>query len=58
MVKEEQVMKITRVRLFVAGIVAFMMGIPFTERVFAGGSDVVGSAIDLGLAIADSAQGS
>ena len=52
-------MRLRRVRLWAAGLVAFLMGIPFTERVLGGGSwDVFDSSLDLGLAIADSAGGS
>ena len=56
---KEYSMRLRRVRLWAAGLVAFLMGIPFTERVLGGGAwDVFDSSLDLGLAIADSAGGS
>jgi len=51
-------MRLSKVRFWAAALVAFLLGFPFTDKVFAGVSDVVGSSIDLGLSIADSAGGS
>ena len=48
-------MRITRIRLWAAGLVAFLLGFPMTEKVIAGTSDIFESSIGLGLAIADSA---
>jgi len=59
-----------RLRLFAAGAVAFLLGIPLSEEVFAHGHDAstsgflgsafdIGSAaLDLGFSIADVADGS
>lgn len=55
---KESCMRISRTRLWAAGLVAFLLGFPFTEKVFAGAGDIVQSSLDLGLAIADSAGGS
>lgn len=51
-------MRFSRIRLWIAGLVAFLMGFPLSEKVLAGGSDIFGSSLGLGLAIADSAEGS
>lgn len=51
-------MRLSRVRFWAAGLVAFLLGFPFSEKVFARTSDLIGSSIDLGLSIADSAGGS
>lgn len=48
-------MRFGRVRLWVAGFVAFLFGFPLTEKALAGAFDIFGSSLDLGLAIADSA---
>ncbi len=48
-------MRFTRIRLWIAGLVAFLFGFPLSERAFAGLFDVVDTSIGLGLAIADSA---
>jgi len=59
-----------RLRLYVAGMVAFLLGMPLSDKVFAlsdeairssswgGGFDIAGAAISLGLSIADVAEGS
>ncbi len=47
-----------KTRFYLAGLVAFLLGMPLTEKAFAQGEDIVTSAIDLGLAIANSAGGS
>lgn len=46
-----------RTRMWVLGLVAFMMGIPLTERVLAGWGDVAWSSINFGLSIADASAG-
>ncbi len=51
-------MVVNRMRLFIAGMVAFLIGVPLTERVFAAdGWDITWSALDLGFAIADASSG-
>jgi hypothetical protein len=44
-----------KTHLYLAGLFAFLLGMPLTEKAFAQGTDIVTSAIDLGLAIANSA---
>jgi hypothetical protein len=41
-------MRFRRVHIFAAGVVAFLLGIPFTEKAFAGfpWGDLVGGIID------------
>lgn len=52
-------MRLGRMRLWAAGIVAFLMGVPLTEKALAGGTfDAVTSGFDLAFALADSAGGS
>jgi len=48
-------MRLSRIRLWIAGLVAFLMGFPLSERVLADSYDIFTSSLDLGLAIADSA---
>jgi hypothetical protein len=49
-------MRFSKIRLWAAGLVAFLFGFPLTEKVLAASSwDVIGSSIDLGMSIADSA---
>ncbi len=49
-------MFIRRMRLWFAGLIAFAIGFPFSEKAFGQEGDVVTSSIELGLAIADSAD--
>ncbi len=49
---------ITKSRLFLLGLIAFLLGVPLTERALAGVDDIIFSGIDLGLSIADVASGS
>lgn len=58
MKEEKNVMRFSRVRLWIAGFVAFLMGFPLSEKALAGSFDYFDSTVDLGLAIADSARGS
>lgn len=51
-------MRFGRMRLLAAGLVAFLVGFPLSEKALAGATDIFGSSLDLGLAIADSANGS
>ena len=44
-----------RMRLYTAGLVAFLLGFPLTEKAFGQAGDIIDAGIDLGLAIADSA---
>ena len=46
-----------RLRLFVAGLVAFLVGMPLTEKAFGYAYDITVSAIDLGLSLADASGG-
>ncbi|MGD9715067.1 MAG: hypothetical protein AB7N71_05580 [Phycisphaerae bacterium] len=48
-------MQFGRLRLWVAGLVAFIVGVPLSERAFAQTFDIIRSAFSLGLSIADSA---
>ena len=47
-------MRFSRVRLWIAGFVAFLLGFPLSEKVFAGAGDVLASSLLLGRSIADS----
>lgn len=47
----------TRIRMMFAGVAAFLIGVPLTERAF-GQSGIVWSSIDLALSIAESSDGS
>jgi hypothetical protein len=44
-----------RIRLWSAGVIAFLVGVPLTEKAYGQGFDIVTASIDLALAIADSA---
>lgn len=44
-----------RIRLWTAGLIAFLVGVPLTERAMAQTFDIFRSALSLGLSIADSA---
>ena len=52
---EECDMRFGRMRLWAAGLVAFLMGFPFSGKAFGATSDIIDSSIGLGLSIADSA---
>ena len=45
----------SRIRLFAAGVVAFLLGVPLSEKAFGGTGDIIETSIGLGLSIADSA---
>ncbi len=47
-------MNIRKTRFYVAGLFAFLLGMPLTEKAFAQGEDIVTAALNLGLAIANS----
>ena len=51
-------MRFARIRLWIAGLVAFLLGFPLSQKALAGALDILDSSIGLGLAIADSAEGS
>ena len=48
-------MKLNRIKLWIAGAVAFLLGFPLSEKAFASGWDIFESSVALGLSIADSA---
>lgn len=48
-------MRWTRWRLYAAGVLAFLLGIPLTERAFGQTGDIVRASFSLARAIADSA---
>lgn len=51
-------MTVQRVRLFLAGLAAFLVGVPLTEKAAAQIFDIVGTGIGLGFAVADASDGS
>lgn len=52
-------MRFKRLRWYIAGLVAFLMGIPMAERAMADdGGDIFGSALSLTSAIIDAAGNS
>jgi hypothetical protein len=44
-----------KMRLYAAGLIAFLLGMPLTEQAFAQSADIVGAAINLAGAVIDSA---
>ena len=48
-------MKISKLRFYVAGVVAFLIGVPLTERAFGQTGDIISASLDLAGAIASSA---
>lgn len=48
----------SKLRLRFAGVIAFLLGVPLTERALAQAGDIVFSSINLAAAIADSAGAS
>lgn len=50
-------MRFLRIRLWIAGLVVFLLGFPLSEKVLADSFDIFDSSVGLGLAIADSAAG-
>lgn len=48
-------MSIRKMRLCLAGLVAFLLGMPLTEQAFAQGQDIISASFGLAGAIADSA---
>jgi hypothetical protein len=46
-----------RIRLYIAGLVALLVGMPLTEKAFAGVSGIVTSAVDLAWSIVDLSGG-
>jgi uncharacterized membrane protein YhhN len=51
-------MGLRKTRLYMAGLIAFLLGMPLTTKVFARSGDIWTSAWDLGWSIADSSDGS
>ncbi len=45
-------------RLYMAGLVAFLLGVPLTEKAFGRTEDIVWAAFDLAAVIADASDGS
>ena len=48
-------MNTSKLRLYVAGVVAFLIGMPLTERAFGSTGDIISSSVDLAGAIMNSA---
>jgi hypothetical protein len=48
-------MRISKLRFYFGGLVAFLIGVPLTERALAGTGDVIAASFDLFGAISDSA---
>lgn len=51
-------MSLKKMRFYLAGAIAFLLGMPLTEKVFAGTSDIIDSSLDLGFSIANASDGS
>lgn len=51
-------MRFNRIRVLIAGAVAFFFGFPLSEKAFASSSGIVDSSLGLAMAIIDSAKGS
>jgi len=47
-----------RFRLYLAGLVALLIGMPLCEKAFASALDIVDAGIALGLSIANASEGS
>ena len=48
-------MRLSRVKLWIAGAVAFLLGFPLSKKAMADAFDIFSSSLNLGLSIADSA---
>ena len=48
-------MRSSKMRLYIAGLVAFLIGVPLTEQAFAQVGDIVNASLGLAGAIVDSA---
>jgi hypothetical protein len=57
-IKQELDMISKRLRIYLAGLVAFLVGMPLTEKAFGAVDDIAWEGIDLGLAIASASEGS
>jgi hypothetical protein len=51
-------MKIRKTRFYLAGLVAFLIGVPLTEQAFGQTGDIISASIQLAAAIANSAGAS
>jgi hypothetical protein len=51
-------MRISRLRVWMAGVLALLIGFPLTEKAFGQVWDIVGSSFSLADAIADASGGS
>ena len=57
-IKQELDMIPKRLRIYLAGMVAFLVGMPLTEKAFGETYDIAWEGLDLGLAIANASEGS
>lgn len=48
-------MRLRKVRLYAAGLIAFLIGMPLTEQAYAQTGDIIWAGINLAAAVADSA---
>ncbi len=51
-------MSFGKLRLYAAGLAAFLIGVPLTEKAFGQAGDIIDASIGLAAAIIDSAGGS
>lgn len=51
-------MRLKKLRLYLAGLVAFLLGVPLTERALGGTGDIIDASLDLAAAITDTARNS
>ncbi len=51
-------MRLSKLRMYTAGLLAFLIGVPLTEKAFGQVGDIVNYSFGLAGAIAQSAQGS
>jgi len=56
--RKEAHMGFDKPRLYMAGLIAFLLGVPLTEKAFGRTEDIVWTAFDLAGAIADASDGS
>jgi len=50
-------MRKSKLRFYAAAFAAFLIGVPLTEKALADSGDIAGAALNLALAIANSATG-
>jgi hypothetical protein len=51
-------MRSSRLRLYAAGLLAFLIGVPLTEQAYGQVGDIIWSSVNLAGAIADASGGS